>query len=146
MPVTLTSSAFGDGDLMPQRFTCDGENLPPPLTWSADPDGTRSFALTMEDLDARAGTFMQWVLYDILAHATQWPGSWSGKTILNGFGRSGYGGPCPPSGDGPHRYAFSIYAVSVRHLAITGEPMAALRSALATHAIASGQLVGRYER
>ena len=53
MPVTLTSSAFGDGDLIPQRFTCDGENLPPPLTWSAAPDGTRSFALTMEDLDAR---------------------------------------------------------------------------------------------
>ena len=62
MPVTLTSSAFGNGDVMPRRFTCDGENLPPPLCWSPGPDGTRSFALTMEDLDARGGTFTHWVL------------------------------------------------------------------------------------
>lgn len=146
MPVTLTSSAFGDGDVMPHRFTCDGENLPPPLTWSGAPDGTRSFALTMEDLDARPGTFMHWVLYDIPSHAAEWPGNWGGKTMLNGFGRSGYGGPCPPPGDGPHRYVFTVYAVSIRYLAITGDPVAALRSALASHAIANGQLVGRYQR
>ena len=146
MPVTLTSSAFGNGDVMPRRFTCDGENLPPPLCWSPGPDGTRSFALTMEDLDAPGGTFTHWVLYDIPAHASQWPGTWNGKTMLNGFGRSGKEGPCPPAGDGPHRYAFSIYAVSVRYLAITGDPMAGLRSALGIHSIASCQLVGRYER
>jgi Raf kinase inhibitor-like YbhB/YbcL family protein len=146
MPVTLTSRAFRDGDIMPRLFTCDGDNVPPPLSWSAGPDGTRGFALTMEDPDAPGGTFTHWVLYDIPPQATQWPGEWNGKTILNGFGRSGYGGPCPPPGGGAHRYVFSIHAVNVRYLKLAGERMDVLRSALAAHSIATSQLVGRYER
>jgi Raf kinase inhibitor-like YbhB/YbcL family protein len=146
MPVTLRSPAFLDGDLIPRQFTCDGDNVPPPLRWSGGPDGTRSSALTVEDPDARCGTFTHWVLYDIPSQATQWPSEWSGKTLSNSFGRSAYGGPCPPPGDGPHRYVFSIHAVDVRYLELTRNRLDDLQAALATHTIATGQLMGRYER
>jgi Raf kinase inhibitor-like YbhB/YbcL family protein len=146
MPVTLRSPAFLDGELISRQFTCDGDNVPPPLNWSAGPDGTRSFTLIVEDPDAPSGRSTHWVLYDIPAHATAWPGVWSGKTLRNSFGRSGYSGPCPPSGDGPHRYVFSIHAVDVRHLEFAGKHVDDLRAALATHTIATGRLIGRYER
>jgi Raf kinase inhibitor-like YbhB/YbcL family protein len=146
MPLTLRSPAFLDGDPIPKRFTCDGANVPPPLVWSGSPDGTRSFALILEDPDAPGGTFTHWVLYDIPGHTTEWPSDGTGKTIRNDFGRSGYGGPCPPPGDGPHRYVFTIHAIDVRHLALGGEELEALRLALNEHALATGRLVGRYER
>jgi Raf kinase inhibitor-like YbhB/YbcL family protein len=146
MPLTLTSPAFVDGDTIPMQFTCDGDNMPPPLNWSPGPGGTRSFALTMEDRDAPGGEFVHWVLYDIPAEETGWPGDGSGKTMRNSFGDSGYGGPCPPAGDSPHRYVFSIHAVDVRHLELGGESVLDLRAGLAAHSIARGQLIGRYGR
>ena len=73
MSITLMSPAFGDDEIIPRQFTCDGDNLPPPLQWSPGPDGTRSFALTMEDPDAAGGTFTHWVLYDIPARVTHGP-------------------------------------------------------------------------
>lgn len=146
MLMTLTSPAFLDGDLIPRQFTCDGDNVPPPLTWSGGPDGTRSFALLVEDPDAPGGTFTHWVLYDIPAQITQWPSDASGKTLRNSFGRSGYGGPCPPPGDEPHRYVFTIHAIDVRYLELTGERLEDLRTALGAHTLATGQLVGHYER
>jgi Raf kinase inhibitor-like YbhB/YbcL family protein len=146
MPVTLQSRAFLDGALIPRQFTCDGENVPPPLHWSAGPEGTRSFTLIVEDPDAPSGRFTHWVLYDIPPEAREWPGTWNGKTIRNGFGRSGYGGPCPPPGDGPHRYVFTLHAVDVRHLELAGTHVDDLRAALATHTLATGRLIGRYER
>lgn len=146
MSITLTSPAFGHDEIIPRQFTCDGDNVPPPLQWSPGPDGTRSFALTMEDPDAAGGTFTHWVLYDIPARVTHWPGEWSGKTMRNSFGRSGYGGPCPPPGDRPHGYVFSVHALDVRHLELSGERIEDLRAALATHSLSLGRLVGRYER
>ena len=144
--LTLTSAAFLDGDLIPRQFTCDGDNVPPPLTWSRGPEGTRSFALVVDDPDARDGTFTHWLLYDIPAQITQWPNEASGKTLRNSFGRSGYGGPCPPPGDKPHRYVFTIHALDVRHLELTRERPEDLRTALGAHTLATGRLVGRYER
>jgi Raf kinase inhibitor-like YbhB/YbcL family protein len=135
-----------DGDPIPKQFTCDGVNLPPPLRWSGSPDETRSFALIVEDADGRAGPFTHWVLYDIPAHTTQWPTKARTKTIRNGFGRSGYGGPCPPRDDGPHRYLFTIHAVDVRYLELAGEGTHHLRAALAAHTLAIGRLEGSYER
>jgi Raf kinase inhibitor-like YbhB/YbcL family protein len=146
MPITLTSPAFLNGQIMPRQFTCDGDNMPPPLNWSPGPGATRSFALTMEDQDAPGGRFTHWVLYDIPALERQWPGDGSGKTIRNSFGSSGYGGPCPPAGDRPHRYVFTIHAVDVRYLELVGESVENLRAALVAHSIASGQLIGRYGR
>jgi Raf kinase inhibitor-like YbhB/YbcL family protein len=146
MPFTLTSPAFLDGEPIPREFTCDGANVPPPLTWSGSPENTRSFALIVEDPDPHGGTFTHWVLYDIPAHTTQWPSEGTTKTIRNSFGRSGYGGPCPPPGDGPHRYVFTIHALGVRHLELTGERVADFRAALDAHTLATGRLVGFYER
>jgi Raf kinase inhibitor-like YbhB/YbcL family protein len=146
LTLTLTSSAFLDGESIPKQFTCDGDNVPPPLAWSEGPDGTRSFALIVDDPDAPGRTFTHWVLYDIPAKTTRLPGGTTGKTLLNGFGRSGYGGPCPPPGDPPHRYVFTIHAIDVRYLKLGGERVEDLQDALHAHTLASGRLVGRYQR
>lgn len=146
MAMTLTSPAFADGELIPRQFTCDGENIPPPLEWSAGPAGIGSFALTVEDPDAPRGTFTHWVLYDIPAHAVGWPFGEGGKTLRNDFGRSGYGGPCPPRGKGAHRYVFTIHAIDVGHLRLAGDRLEDLRAELATHTLDTGRLVGRYGR
>jgi len=146
MDVNLTSSAFDDGGLIPRRFTCDGDNMPPPLSWSAGPLRTRGYALLFENPDDRDGGFTHWVLYDISPRANQWPNDYGGRTLTNGFGRSGYGGPCPPAGTGPHRYVFSVHAVDVRYLLLDAECVEALRRALDTHTIAVGRLTGHYAR
>jgi Raf kinase inhibitor-like YbhB/YbcL family protein len=146
MPFTLTSPSFVDGAPIPKQFTCDGANITPPLTWTGSPEGTRSFALIVEDTDAADGIFTHWVIYDIPAQTTAWPSDVSSKTIRNSFGRSGYGGPCPPPGGGAHRYLFTMYAVDVRYLALADSELDDLRSALDAHTLAVGHLVGWYER
>jgi len=146
MAIALTSSAFVDHEFMPREFTCDGDNVAPPLRWSGVPNGTQSFALLLEDPDAAEEAFVHWVLYDIPSRTRQWPTGVSAKSIRNSFGRSGYGGPCPPPGADPHHYVFSIHAVKVRYLGLKEERIEELRLALATHAISSATLVGRYQR
>lgn len=146
MPFALASSAFRDGETIPTRYTCDGDDVPPPLTWTDPPDGTRSFALIMDDPDAPDGTFTHWLLFDIPARTTELPGESVSKTLRNDFGRSGYGGPCPPRGHGRHRYFFTLYAVGVRSLELQGESREDLSEALRPHTLATARLTGRYER
>jgi phosphatidylethanolamine-binding protein (PEBP) family uncharacterized protein len=124
--MTLTSPAFVDGATIPARYTCDGENVAPPLSWSRPPAGTRAVALTVEDPDAPGGTFVHWVVLDLPADATSVPP-----------GTPGYRGPCPPKGDRPHRYVFTVWALR--------EPVTS-RQAIGGAAIARGVLVGRYGR
>ena len=145
MAFTITSSAFADGGTIPKQFTCDGDNMPPPLAWSGAPEGTRAFALIMDDPDAPKGTFTHWLLYDIPARTTALPGE-AGKSLRNDFGSSGYGGPCPPKGHGPHRYVFALYAVDVPLLGVTGETRQDLEETLRRHTLATAQTTGRYER
>jgi len=144
MAFTLTSSAFQDGEDIPRQFTCDGRNLAPPLTWSDPPEGTRSFALIMDDPDAPHGTFTHWLLYDIPLTATEL--AEAGSALQNSFGRAAYGGPCPPFGDGPHRYVFTLYAVDVAALDLHGSTRASLDRALGGHTLATARLTGRYAR
>jgi Raf kinase inhibitor-like YbhB/YbcL family protein len=146
MAFTLTTPAFEDGGVIPQQFTCDGDNLPPPLGWSDPPEGTRSFALIMDDPDAPSGTFTHWLLYDIPARVAQMPGEAVGKSLRNDFGRSGYGGPCPPPGHGPHRYFFTLYAMDVPTQDVKGESRKSLEDALRGHTLATARLMGIYER
>jgi Raf kinase inhibitor-like YbhB/YbcL family protein len=146
MSFTLTSSAFRNGDDIPEAFTCDGDDLAPPLAWSGAPPATRSFALVMDDPDAPRGTFTHWVLYDIPATTTGLTTDAEGKTLPNGFGRSGYGGPCPPRGHGPHRYFFALHALDVPILAVEGKTREAFDRALRAHILATAQLIGRYQR
>jgi Raf kinase inhibitor-like YbhB/YbcL family protein len=150
MSFTLTSEAFTDGDWIPRRFTCDGENVSPPLAWSGVPEGTESFALVVEDPDAPRGMFTHWVLFDIARDAGRLDegvqGGIAGRMLANDFGEPRYGGPCPPKGHGPHRYRFTLYAVDVPVLRIHGDTRADLDKALESHTLGSATLTGRYER
>jgi Raf kinase inhibitor-like YbhB/YbcL family protein len=121
MAFAIKSPAFGEGATVPTQFTCDGNDAPPPIKVTDPPDGTRSFAVIMEDPDAPKGTFTHWLAYDIPGNMTDLQVD-TGKTLRNSFGRDGYGGPCPPPGHGPHRYFFKVYAVDAPALPLAGKP------------------------
>src|SRR5712672_1170829 len=111
MTMQLRSSAFDDGAAIPRRFTREGGDVSPPLNWSDPPAPTRSFVVLCDDPDAPAGTWHHWAAYDIPAGRTGLPedaarhnGKEGFMQALNDFGRSGYGGPCPPRSHGPHHY------------------------------------------
>lgn len=145
MAFTLTSPAFADGNVIPTQFTCDGNDAPPPLLVSDPPEGTRSFAIIMDDPDAPKGTFTHWLAYDVPADGTELKTT-AGRTLRNDFGRSGYGGPCPPHGHGSHRYYFTVYAVDVPALEVAGQSREDLEAALAGHTLDKVRMMGRYER
>jgi Raf kinase inhibitor-like YbhB/YbcL family protein len=143
----LTSDAFVQGGSIPARHTCDGDDVSPPLSWREAPAGTATFALVVDDPDAPAGTWVHWVLFDVPASASGMPeggrptGAREGR---NSWGRTGYGGPCPPSGT--HRYFFKLYAVD-RTLGLEpGLTAAELARALEGHVLAEAVLMGRYAR
>jgi hypothetical protein len=143
----LTSASFDEGGAIPIRHSCDGPDVSPALDWEDAPRGTASLALIVDDLDARG--FTHWVMYDI-------PGGSSGSLReglapndfppqgRNDFGRTGYGGPCPPSGT--HHYRFTLWALSSR-LPLTGAPSAAdVRAAVASKSLGQTTLTGTYTR
>lgn len=147
MDFTISSPAFADGADIPVRHTCDGDDLSPRLTWSGTPAGARSLALVMDDPDAPRGTFTHWVLYDIATELTELgEGSTQGTAGRNSFGRSGYGGPCPPPGDSPHRYRFTLLALDVPTLSLKNATREELDQKIETHVLATARLVGRYAR
>ena len=125
----LNSSAFADGSAIPRRFTCDGDDLSPPLSWSDAPSGTRSSVLLCDDHDAPAGTWHHWAAYDIPSALTMLAEGAASDTekrgfkqAINDFQRPGYGGPCPPRGHGPHHYHFRLLALSVDRLSVGRTP------------------------
>jgi Raf kinase inhibitor-like YbhB/YbcL family protein len=150
----LTSSAFSDGGAIPRRFTCEGENLSPPLRWSDAPAETRSFAVLCDDPDAPAGTWHHWAAYDIptdratLAEGAGRSGGAAGlKQAVNDFSRAGYGGPCPPHGHGPHHYHFRLLALSSASLTVHKGPSCRdVEREARKHLIAEAALIGLYER
>jgi len=149
----LTSSAFLDGATIPKHHTCEGQDVAPPLEWTGTPAGTKGFALVVDDPDAPdpkapKRTWVHWVLYDIPAFTTALPeggalpaGTRQGR---NDWGRTGYGGPCPPIGR--HRYFHKLYALDTV-LGDLGEPAKAdLEKAMKGHVLAESRLVGTYEK
>ncbi|SDR57523.1 hypothetical protein SAMN05444161_6621 [Rhizobiales bacterium GAS191] len=150
----LSSSAFPDGSAIPRRFTCDGEDLSPPLDWSESPPETRSFVLLCDDPDAPSGTWRHWAAYDISATQTtlaegvaQHAETQGFKQAVNDFHRPGYGGPCPPRGHGPHHYHFRLLALSVDRLAMRKEPSCRdVEREARGHVLTEAILVGVYER
>jgi len=145
--LSIRSPAFKAGGPIPVRFTCDGANVSPALAWTAPPKRTRSFALLVDDPDAPRGTFTHWIAWGIGPSAR---GLGQGKTPqgegLNDAGRVGYLGPCPPPGDGPHRYRFRLHALDTVLKLQRGASKQAFKAALRGHVLAVGQLVGTYER
>lgn len=148
--ITLDSPAFRDGELMAQRYTCDGTDASPPLRWSGIPDGTAELVLTVEDPDAADQTFVHWMVSGL---RTIEPGALEedhlpeGAVVgLNDFGAAGYDGPCPQHGHEAHHYVFTLMAVGVS-LGLTHRFTAVeLRDALEGNVLARGELVGRYGR
>lgn len=144
---TLTSSAFSDGGEIPRRYTCDGDDLWPPLEWSGLPDGTRSLALACDDPDAPGGTFTHWLAWDIDPAAGRLgEGERPPAEGRNDFGRTGYGGPCPPRGHGPHRYSFRLYALSGELELGAGAGKADVEQAVRSRSLGVAELLGTYER
>jgi Raf kinase inhibitor-like YbhB/YbcL family protein len=145
MGFTVTSPAFADGQSVPKQFTCDGNDVPPEMIVSEPPEGTKSFAIIMDDSDAPTGTFTHWLAYDIPSDRNALRDT-AGKTLKNDFGRPGYGGPCPPPGHGSHRYCFTVYAVDVPSLDVRGRSRSDLEAVLEAHTLGKARFTGRYER
>jgi Raf kinase inhibitor-like YbhB/YbcL family protein len=143
----IASSAFEEGEQIPRRHTCDGENLSPRLSFAGIPEGTRSLALIVDDPDAPVGTFDHWLAWGIDPGAGLLDeGEAAPREGRNGFGVTGYSGPCPPPGHGPHRYFFRLHALDVQPELQPGADRGELERALEGHVLATAELVGRYER
>ncbi len=146
--LSLTSSAFQDGQPIPTEYSCDGADQAPRLSWGEPPPGTKSFALVIDDPDAPSGTFRHWGVFDIPASARSIGGGQRiGTEVANDFGKAGYGGPCPPRGHGPHHYHFKLFALDIGSLGLARDvKVLDVENAAQEHAIAQGELVGTYER
>jgi Raf kinase inhibitor-like YbhB/YbcL family protein len=153
MNMKISAKDFENGSTIPIEYTCDGENISPELSWSGVPTGTKSMALIMDDPDAPRGTFVHMVMFNIPANISSLPkslpeddenfknGSHYG---MNDFGRSGYGGPCPPSGT--HRYFFRLYALDTVLDLESGAKRSKLDEHMVGHVLEYSKLVGLYKR
>ena len=146
--LSLTSDAFQNGHAIPSYHTCDGANQSPPLSWGDPPQGTKSFALVIDDPDAPSGTFRHWGAFDIPSSTRRLrAGQALGVQARNDFGNIGYGGPCPPKGHGAHHYHFKLFALDTDRLGLSSNARAdAVEDAARKHGIGQGELVGTYER
>lgn len=151
--MNLTSTSFQEGSPIPVKYTCTGAGIAPQLAWSAPPARTASLALIVTDPDAPRRTFVHWVLYDLPAETRALPeglpalgqlpnGARQGRTD---FGEIGYGGPCPPPGS-PHHYIFTLYALDIKLNLPEGATRAQVEAAMQGHILASGKLVGLFQR
>lgn len=141
----LTSPAFADGDTIPERFTCEGDNISPALVIAGVPQGTASLALIVHDPDAPHGDFIHWLVGNIptaIDHILEGEAPDSTIQGINDFGHNHYDGPCPPSG--VHRYVFDLYALDATLDLEDGAPEEDFRTAFAEHAIAKTTLTGRF--
>lgn len=145
---TLTCEAFANGEHIPRKYSCDGQDVSPPLSWMHAPSETRSFALIVEDPDAPDGTFTHWVLFDIPSSAAGLAeGEQTGIAGHNDFQGAGYGGPCPPPKHKAHRYFFRLHALDVESLNLhAGASKADVLGAIDGHVLAQTELMGQYAR
>ena len=152
MAITITSSAFTEGVMIPKKHTCDAEDLSPDLKWSGVPKEAKSLALICDDPDAPVGTWVHWVLFNIPADVTTLAAGVPSDPVLkngarhgkNDFRKLGYGGPCPSGGT--HRYFFRIYALDALLALESGSTKAQLVDSMRGHILAEGQMMGKYKR
>lgn len=143
---------FTEGEMIPALYTCDGDNISPSLAWKDAPAGTKSFALINDDPDAPGGTWVHWLIWNIppeqtsLAENIRPEREFSNgiRQGSNSWPKTGYGGPCPPSG--VHRYYFKLYALDVMLDLEPGETKERLLGAMKGHILAESQRMGRYSR
>jgi Raf kinase inhibitor-like YbhB/YbcL family protein len=145
--IEVTSTAFGDGDPIPEQYTCDGDEVSPPLAWSGVPADAAAVALVVDDPDAPSGTFTHWVVLDIPVATTS---SAEGGVPEGGLqastsaGSASYAGPCPPSGT--HHYRFTVVALDAETGLAEGAALDEALAAVDDHAIARGTLTGTFRR
>jgi Raf kinase inhibitor-like YbhB/YbcL family protein len=142
----ITSSAFQEGASIPSKFSCDGANTSPPLQIAEVPSGAKSLALIVDDPDAPSGLFAHWMVWNISPQTSTVAEGSAPKGVngTNDFGKSGYGGPCPPSGT--HRYYFKIFALDRELDLPSGAKRSQLDAAMKGHVVGQGELMGRYSR
>lgn len=142
----ITSSAFQEGGNIPPKFTCDGGDSSPPLRIAGIPSGAKTLALVVDDPDAPSGLFTHWIVWNISpqTNAIAEGSAPQGAQGTNDFGKSGYGGPCPPSGT--HRYYFKIFALDRELNLSSGTKRNQLDAAMKGHVVAQGELMGRYAK
>lgn len=156
MTLTITSEAFDHSGDIPRQYTCDSDDISPPLAWSGVPDGAKSLALIVDDPDAPDPdapkmVWVHWILYNLpaaaegLAEAVE-PAALPAGTLegQNDWKRSGYGGPCPPIGR--HRYFFKLYALDVMLPDLGTPTKAELEQAMQNHELAHAELIGTYSK
>jgi len=148
----LTSSAFQQGEPIPQAHSCDGDDTSPRLTWTNPPAGVQSFALIFDDPDAPGGTWVHWVLFNLPAETRSLPASVASDPTLasggvhgsNSWNTIGYGGPCPPGGE--NRYFFKLYALDSTIDLEAYATKEQLLEAMEDHIVAEAELMGTYSR
>ena len=142
----LFSPAWNEGDMIPPKYTCDGENVSPPLEWSDVPPAARTLALIADDPDAPRGLFLHWLLWNVDAREKGLTEGSSGgaREGRNGFGKVGYGGPCPPGGT--HRYYFRLFALDAELDAPAGATRERVEQAMQGHVLDTAEFMGRYQR
>jgi len=151
--LALSSSSFEDGQSIPRKYTCDGEDVSPELSWEGMPEGTETFTLIVDDPDAPGRVFTHWVAYNIPGNMTGFEEGMSAFEIVkagasqgrNDFGQAGYGGPCPPPGKA-HHYHFRLYAVDGLLDLPSGLPKNTVLNAMKGRVLAEAELVGLYKR
>ena len=147
--IHVTSTAFGEGAMIPKKYTCDGQDVSPQVAWSGVPSGTRSIALLCDDPDAPVGDWVHWIVFNMppatkeLAEGVRALPAGS-KKGTNDFRKLDYGGPCPPGGT--HRYYFKIFALDEQLSLAEGATKAQLLKAMEGHVLEQGALMGRYSR
>jgi Raf kinase inhibitor-like YbhB/YbcL family protein len=154
MTLTLTSPAFADGETIPRKYTRDGDNLFPPISWTGAPDGVESYMLILEDPDAPSGTFRHCAITNIPADASELPQAvdtapdWPFlKFARNDFGNARYDGPEPPRGHGVHHYHFRLAALDVPNLGVPPQAdIDKLWQEARKHMVEEAELMGTYAR
>jgi Raf kinase inhibitor-like YbhB/YbcL family protein len=142
----IESPDFQDHQMIPKRYTCEGENLSPPLEFRNIPQGTLSFVLIVDDPDAPHGIYNHWITWNLSAQELKLSaGVDVPKQGINSFGIRGYRGPCPPEGK-PHRYFFKLYALDIVLDLPENTTKNALEAAMKGHVLETAQLIGLYKR
>jgi len=156
MALKLASDAFMDGRPLPRKYTCEGEDISPPLSWSGSPPGTKSLVLIVDDPDAPDPaapkmTWVHWVLYNIPASCSNLPEAVRRNDLpggtregTNDWKRTGYGGPCPPKGR--HRYFFKLYALGVELSDLGSAEKAEVEAAMKGHILEKTQMLATYQK
>jgi Raf kinase inhibitor-like YbhB/YbcL family protein len=140
----ITSMAFEHNGMIPTKYTCDGGDINPPLNIQSIPDRTASLVLIVDDPDAPVGTWDHWVVFDIEPSNTIDEDSVPGTEGTNSWGRTSWGGPCPPSGT--HRYFFKVYALDTKLGLDSSAKKEDVEEAMGGHVLAKGEIVGKYAR